>query len=558
MIIIRAVLVAIVSFTILSAGYDWGLPSNERASVLFSENNELNNMVDLLAKNYRLQKEKTGNKIYIDNYTDYVKSMEYDESINMSLARFLMVPYAADDAFVLKAVKNLNPYEYDFDPNYYMYGGGLIYTSALALKIAEIVGYIKLKPDITYYLANPKMAGRLYEVLRLLVLIFSVIGIGITYVYVVKNHGQLPAILTTALVLINPESIASSHSIEPHMYVLPFFLLSLYYAYKYHKSEALTYDYIPAAIFAGLSIGTQASSMYIVVPIVITTLLAWRNAVDPYGSIKKLFVFFIIVAITVFLINPFYILNIEGFLQDLNVGIGNQVNVLSEDAQIIFKYAWAQYQISMFLLILFIIAIPYNLIMLRNKDTLFYLGIVIPAIVVYIVTGSIMQYIYPSLIVFSIIASLMLLDIYSRISRSKRKYFVIFVAMFIILSPGLRSFYYLINYKYDNRIEAGEWVNNNIAINSHIGITFPPTNYDSIPFRFHKYNLTDVSSIINDRRIPEYIIVVNRDIHIDIKDKYKLVNTFIPKSILGYRPVLKGEVAAIYAKTIKIYKKRIL
>ena len=116
----------------------------------------------------------------------------------------------------------------------------------------------------------------------------------------------------------------------------------------------------------------------------------------------------------------------------------------------------------------------------------------------------------------------------------------------------------IINYKYDNRVEAGEWVNNNIAINSHIGITFPPTNYDSIPFRFHKYNLTDVLSIKNDRRIPEYIVLVNRDIHIDIKDKYKLVNTFIPKSILGYRPVLKGEVAAIYAKTIKIYKKSIL
>ena len=67
MIIIRAVIVAIVSFTILSAGYDWGLPSNERASVLFSDNNEHNNMVDLLAKNYRLQKEKTGNKIKSEN-----------------------------------------------------------------------------------------------------------------------------------------------------------------------------------------------------------------------------------------------------------------------------------------------------------------------------------------------------------------------------------------------------------------------------------------------------------------------------------------------------------
>ncbi|RZD39591.1 MAG: hypothetical protein CXT73_07440 [Methanobacteriota archaeon] len=260
----------VISTIVLSFGYDWGVPNQERSSVLFSDKKEHNDMVGLLANSYIAHKEKTKNKIYIDNYIDYVKSMDYDESIRMSLARFLMVPYSADDAFVLKAVKNLNPYKYDFDPNYYVYGGGLIYASALALKVAETVGYIKLIPDISFYLKNPEMAGRLYLVLRLLVLIFSVIGVGIIYIYVAKNHGQWPAIITTFLVLVNPESIASSHAIEPHMYVLPFFALSLYYAYKYHKSEASSRDYILAAIFAGLSIGTQASSMYIVVPIVIT------------------------------------------------------------------------------------------------------------------------------------------------------------------------------------------------------------------------------------------------------------------------------------------------
>jgi len=54
---------------------------------------------------------------------------------------------------------------------------------------------------------------------------------------------------------------------------------------------------------------------------------------------------------------------------------------------------------------------------------------------------------------------------------------------------------------------------------------------------------------------PDYIILVNRDIPVSIKDKYILINVFTPKSILGYRPILKGEVAAIYAKTTKIYKK---
>ena len=34
----------------------------------------------------------------------------------------------------------------------------------------------------------------------------------------------------------------------------------------------------------------------------------------------------------------------------------------------------------------------------------------------------------------------------------------------------------------------------------------------------------------------------------DIREDYKLINTFSPRSILGYKPILRGEVAAIYAK----------
>jgi len=557
MVLIRFAVVATISFLILSIGYDWGLPGEKRANTLFTNKSEHVSMVSLLAENYRSQKEKTGSKIYIENYSSHIQSMEYDESINMSIARFLMVPYAADDAFALKAVKNLNPYEYDFDPNYYMYGGGLIYASALALKIAEMIGFIELKTDISYYLENPKMSGRLYEVLRILVLIFSVIGISVAYIYVLKNHGKLPAMLTTILMLINPESIASSHAIEPHMYVLVFFSLSLYYAYKYHKQETLSYDYIPSAIFAGLSIGTQASSMYIVIPIIITTLLALKNKANSYSVIKKIFIFFIVVVTTVILINPFYILNVEGFIQDLNVGIGNQVGVLSDDSSgSILKHSWAQYQISFFLLILYIVSIPYNLIVFQNKDTLFYLGIIIPAIVVYLLTGNIMQYIYPSLVVFSIFSSLMLIDIYKKIPKNIRIYFVSFVVILATFSSGLRSFYYLLNYKYDNRIIAAEWVNSNINTGSTIGVTFPPTNYDSIPIRLHKYQLTNEVLLNTENNTPDYVVLVNRSISDIHKENYELIKVFAPKSILGYRPVLKGEVAAIHAKTIKIYKLR--
>ncbi|MBT5400593.1 phospholipid carrier-dependent glycosyltransferase [bacterium] len=547
----KIIIVAMISAIALYSGYDWGLPSIERAHVIFEDKIEHYDSVASLEATYKAEKEKTGKKIYIDNYTDYVKSMDYDTAINMGIARYLTVPYAADDAFVLKAIKNLDPYKYDFDPNFYIYGGGLIYASALALKISELTGYVTLKPDISFYLKNPEMMGRIYKVLRLLVLIFSVIGISFVYVYAVRNHGQIVATLTTILMLINPESMASSHAIEPHMYTLVFFALSLFYAYKYYVSNALTYDFMPAAIFAGLSIGTQASSMYIVVPVVVTIFMAFRDKTKLHRLMRDIALYFIIVVIIVILINPYYVINIEGFIQDLYVGMENQV--VNDSISI---NNWAPYQVSIFLLLLYIVSFLYSILVLKKKYVLFYSGIIIPAVVMYIITGQIMQYIYPSIMVFSILSSLMLLDIYSRLSQKFRKYFFIVVLLLLILSPGLRSLYYVINYSYDNRLYAGKWVNNNIEANSSIGITFPPTNYDTIPFNYKKYKLIDIDSAMTNESRPKYVITVNRKLTENVQSHYKLVQEFKPNSILGYRPILKGEVSAIYAKTIKIYKRK--
>jgi hypothetical protein len=378
-----------------------------------------------------------------------------------------------------------------------------------------------------------------------------VIGVSLVYIYTVKNHGQKVAALTTILMLINPESMASSHAIEPHMYTLVFFAISLFYAYKYHMSNALTRDFIPAAIFAGLSIGTQASSMYIVVPVVITIFMALSNKTESHHLMKDIVLYFTIVMIVVILINPYYVINIEGFIQDFYVGMENQVvnNSISIND-------WAIYQVSMFLLLLHIVSFLYSILVFRKKYVLFYSGIIIPAIVMYLITGQIMQYIYPSLMVFSILSSLVLLDIYSRLSERFRKYFFVAVLLLLILSPGLRSLYYAINYSYDNRLYAGKWVNNNIEANSSVGITFPPTNYDTIPFNYKKFKLIDIDSVVIDKGMPKYAITVNRGLTENIESYYALIQEFKPNSILNYHPVLKGEVAAIYAKTIRVYKRK--
>ena len=69
--------------------------------------------------------------------------------------------------------------------------------------------------------------------------------------------------LSSFLLLINPETIASSHAIEPHSFVLPFFLLAIFFSLKFLKIKR-DLNLILFGFFSGIAIGTQITSIYLV------------------------------------------------------------------------------------------------------------------------------------------------------------------------------------------------------------------------------------------------------------------------------------------------------
>ena len=54
--------------------------------------------------------------------------------------------------------------------------------------------------------------------------------------------------------------------------------------------------------------------------------------------------------------------------------------------------------------------------------------------------------------------------------------------------------------------------------------------------------------------LPDAVILLNAELPESIKVHYALVKEYFPASILGYRYVLDGELHALIAKTIKIYR----
>jgi len=547
---IRYPIIIISMFSILFIGLDWGLPSNERAKHLFESEEIHKKNITKLAKTYSQEKIKTKNKIYIENYLEYTEKQSYETVINLGLARYLVVPYAGDDAFILKAIKNLDPKKLDFDPNFYMYGGGLVYSAAMTLKIAEAFNIIKLKSGIAYYLEKPNEIGKIYYLLRILIVLFAIVGLIFLFYFIEKFHGVKFAYLTLIIILFNPETLISSRVIEPHIFVLPFFLVAVYFAVKLIEFPKNNFLLIFYGLFSGLSIGTQSTSFYIIFPFFLIQYVYFNKVYEFRKICKNFIIFFGYLSLTFFLLNPYSILNFNAFISDIFAGISNVSSIKDNNVKF-YETFYAPYQISLFYVVLFIVSIFYNIFYIKNDKNKIYLSLVLPSIFIYFLLSGIMQYIYPCLSIFALLSSFMIFDFLKKINKYQKIVFSSLLILFFILSPFTRSLYYLINFKNDNRLVAAGWINENIKKNSTIGLNFPPTNWNIVPFQFYNYKLIDDNTDLKK----DFIIKLN-DNTINSVGEYTKIKSFYPKSILGYHPLLRGEVEAILAKKIDIYKKK--
>jgi len=530
--------VLLTTFSVLLIGFDWGLPSEKRLDLIIENKDTLDDRIMTLLESKNKLKKKS-------HYYDHM------DFINMGVYEFLLFPYAGDDHFIIKGIKNLNPRKLQFDPKYYLYGGGLVYTGAAFLQLASWVDYIKVVSDERVYLKHPDEMRKIFMVLRFMVVLFAVSGICLIYWIAYKYFGEKIAFVSWGIILATPVTHQASHTIEPHIFVLPIFILSFYFSLK-SLSSNITKSYTLAAIFAGLSIGTQMTSFYIVFPFFMSLVINYREKRIGNKDVFKhsmLYVFVSIVAMLV--INPFYILNYKAFLENLMFGTGSHLHGSFHNTPF--------FEISGFLCLLFVCSIGYHCFQLRNeKDNviLMFLSCALGGIIVYVMTGfHDLPYVYSSVPLMATLSAIMVVNIYLSIKGRMKIAFSVLIIPLFLLSPVARSAYYLKNFNSKNQDVAGEWINKNIPKGSTVGVFFPPTTWDCVAFNFYNYKLVEYRTLdpLENSRLPETILTVEHRLPEMIKEKYKVVKAFKPKTVFGYSFELRGELHALIAKTIKIY-----
>ena len=533
------------SFGILMINFDWGIPTDERLELLFEEQAELNE----ITPNILAIKEKI-NRAKVNRYISK-GLLSKDEKLIQTVREFLLVPYAGDEYFVMSAIKNLNPYKFQFDPKYYVYGGGLIYTGAVFLQAASWMGFVHLIPEQTYYMRNPSEIGKLYLVLRFMIVLFAAMGVFIVYCITKNIYGEGIALLSWGIIMAIPVTYEASHTIEPHIFVLPFFALAFYYAYKSITSNIkdIRKNYILSAIFAGFSIGTQASSLYIVFAFFSALIINYKNnRLQRKMLLRYVLVYALISIGACLLINPFYLLNYKGLILDLQYGAGN---VETQN-----PHFWIPSQLTWFLFLLFTTTTIYHTVS-RKKDYfgMLSLSCIIPGIFIYITTKTHIPYVYPILPLLAILSVKMFTGICFRIEGKWKYACVVLMVTCFLIFPVARSAYYLRNFTSENRDLAGEWINNNVPKGSIIGVIYPPNSWDCMAFRFFNYKLVDYrkKDFGNVEKLPDIVLTVGQLLPKRLSNKYSVVKVYESKSIIGYRFEIKGELHSLIARTIRIY-----
>ena len=88
----------------------------------------------------------------------------------------------------MRSLAGMKPGQLQLDPKLYQYGGLWVYPVGALLKVGSILGFIKLTPDLAFYLDHPEEFARFYVVARLYSAAWGVVGAWAVFMLAPQAH----------------------------------------------------------------------------------------------------------------------------------------------------------------------------------------------------------------------------------------------------------------------------------------------------------------------------------------------------------------------------------
>jgi len=304
------VLILLAAAGVFLLGLDWGLPSRGIDAYLFGGSEPWSGQkLAALKSADEWRSARLGADVDRDPLAtseNWVDLTADDQSRADILIRYRLYSHQPDEMITFRAIAQMKPAEWKFDPRLYQYGGLFIYPVAALLKACDALGWITARSDLAYYYDHPEAFGKFYLVARGYVVFFALMGVLACYQLGRGLGGRVAGLIAALLFVCMPVTITMAHEAKPH---LPAAVLMIYAGlagFAYIKRPT-SRRYFLAALMCGLSCAMVLSAWPVLVLLGLVLLLDRR----PFSEQWWRFVWGVMATVIVFLVcNPYLLINL--------------------------------------------------------------------------------------------------------------------------------------------------------------------------------------------------------------------------------------------------------
>ncbi|MEW6103683.1 MAG: glycosyltransferase family 39 protein [bacterium] len=556
-------------------GINWGLPNENRKNI-FPDKGLIKEWSGLLKEEREEIYQKTGgNPIFYGYWLKKRHLLKKEEEIirippykkgevptkeQLHIVRpYLLRSHHPDEQVTLSAIAGMKPGKLDFNPHFFQYGGFYIYSVAIALKLASMMGFITLKSDIGYYFLNPSEMGKFFIVGRFLGIISVVFSIILLYFIGKELFSKRIGLLASLFFAIVPCNVIYPHELKPHTFGIVWALASFYASIMVLKNKGKKWYF-----FGGVSAGLSAGTSLFYGSTFISIFLA--HIINKKGDFRLLVLAILGGLLGFFGTNPYWLVCPKEVLGTIGHSRDWYPSYLTIYTFFSYYTVALKYGVRTPLLVLIGAGVIYSLFKHKKEDFLV-LGLVLPYLfyISFEVAGGLSYgeiryalHIVPLLL----LLAARFIDALVCVFYKKP----IFIAIFLIVGyTFLYSFSSSLNFAKDatnenTRNKSAKWISSSLKKGESIGAAYLPQPSCFPPFDFLNYELIIIDEHAFQKpmeELPNYFIlsgIVPSSYYKNILKRYNEIKRFDP--ILSFFGIPFSDQFTFANHTVQIFKKK--
>jgi len=461
-----------------------------------------------------------------------------------------------DEADMLGIISHMNPSKLDFNPHHFAYGGCLhFFTTALLLKIASLLNLIILTPIKKFYFINPQEFAKMLLVGRAMIVMFGVASVYMVYRIAKSLYDEKTGILSALFLSILPIHVLLSYIMIPDIPVIFWMILALYCCINLFRTKKLKW-YIFTGIVSGLSGATKSDGLLLIFPIITAHLISvmgnkrqsFKNYLFSLFDRRLIICFVTMVLVVIVVGNPYIVVSfketVDHFLHRSPHLVGTEflpptpLAFLKNITKNMFNRSAIFLIMELGNLLPFMLAGLVYALYKRSKSDILLLGLIVPF---YIAVSGLKwcspDYLLPIIPFAVILIARFLVQAIGSDRIVKYSGLLIWLLVFVITFDSV--FVSVKNNSLmaqkDTRMEAAEWIRNNIPAGSTIGLTVDARDDQyctAPPLSKSRYKIKVIEYEFNQKGLlgADYIIltdILQMQMLPEVSKKFREVKSFI-------------------------------